>query len=87
MSTQRNPALLTDDYDRYSYSFNNFENLEDFVKQGQDAVEECIQKGNNKFTGTYGNNGTGTGWYSFDPSFVGTSKQEAEDANFIEYIK
>jgi hypothetical protein len=86
MSTQRNPALLTDDYDRYSYSFNNFENLEDFVKQGQDAVEECIQKGNNKFTGTYGNNGTGTGWYSFDPSFVGTSKQEAEDANFIEYI-
>ena len=71
MSTLRNQALLTDRYDRRSYSFANFQNLVDIEKQGKKAVQDAISQGGNVFTSEWGTQGDGRGGdMSFDSSFV-----------------
>jgi hypothetical protein len=87
MNTTRNPVLLTDDYDRRSYCFANFENLVKLETQGKQAVQEAVNQGGNTFTREWGSRGNGRGGrMNFDSDFVATNYNDAEQADFIEYV-
>ena len=72
----------TDSYSNKNYYFASFEGLKDLEEQGQKAVQ--ANSTNSSFLQEWGPRGRAVN--DFDRQFIGTSRAEAEQGGFIEYI-